>query len=62
MATRFNLGQRVNTPLGKATIDTLPYNEESNTYGVWLDNAYYFCGVTAQHWLALNEDKLTPIN
>lgn len=37
MDYKFQINQRVKTPLGEGLIDALPYNEESDVYGVWLD-------------------------
>ncbi len=37
MNYKFQINQRVKTPLGEGLIDALPYNEESDVYGVWLD-------------------------
>lgn len=67
MATRFNLGQRVNTPYGTGIIDVLPYNEQSTVYIIWLDKAAVIPiskdGTTVtDRMITLDAKYLQPIN
>ncbi len=57
---KFQLGQRVRTPLGDGEIDTLPFNHEVNKYGVWLDKPF-FRGIHPEHLLIIHESKITAL-
>lgn len=65
MANRkFQLDQRVSTPLGEGVIDTMPYNDESDVYGVWLDKPEFHetsHGVVPLHWQPIPEKYITAI-
>ena len=53
MAHMFQLGQRVNTPLGPGVIDAMPYNDTTHVYGVWLDKPQVIetsHGVVLERW------------
>lgn len=53
MAHKFQLNQRVSTPIGDGVIDTMPYNEDSDVYGVWLDKPRVIetsCGAITNQW------------
>ena len=64
MANRkFQLDQRVRTPLGDGTIDTMPYCEETDVYGVWLDRPHInTAGVNEGHWQPVSEEQIEVIN
>ena len=55
---KFHQGQRVITPLGAGEIDTMPYNEETLNYGVWLDRPF-FRGTRPENFLVIHESKIT---
>ena len=62
MAHKFQLDQRVSTPIGDGVIDTMPYNEESDVYGVWLDKPYIDSeGVNEGHWKPVPEKYIKAI-
>lgn len=59
---KFQLNQRVSTPLGEGVIDTMPYNDESDVYGVWLDKPYINEGGENEgHWKPIPEKYITAI-
>lgn len=61
---KFRLKQRVNTPLGEGTIDTMPYNDTTGVYGVWLDKPIMHetsKGVVALHWEPIPEKYITAL-
>ena len=62
MAYKFQLNQRVSTPIGDGVIDTMPYNEDSDVYGVWLDRPYInTAGVNEGHWNPVPEKFIKAI-
>ena len=62
MEHKFQLNQRVRTPIGDGIIDTMPYNAESDTYGVWLDKPYINDeGENEGHWKPIPERVITAI-
>ena len=62
MAHKFQLDQRVSTPIGDGVIDTMPYNEESDVYGVWLDKPYIDSeGVNEGYWKPVPEKYIKAI-
>ena len=54
---KYQLGQRVKTPLGAGEIDILPYNKESKRYGVWLDRPFRR-GDRMEHLLIIEEKDI----
>lgn len=59
---KFKLNQRVNTPIGEGVIDTMPYNETTGVYGIWLDKPYYNNGgVNEGHWKPVLEKHITAL-
>lgn len=59
---KFQLGQRVSTPIGDGEIDTMPYNETTGVYGVWLDKPYINDdGVNEGQWIPVPEKYITAI-
>ena len=60
---KFQLGQRVSTPLGKGEIGAIPFNYEVNKYGVWLDKQFFpFPEITQpEHFLVIHESKITAL-
>ena len=64
MAHKFKLDQRVSTPIGDGVIDTMPYNEESDVYGVWLNRPIIHetsHGVVPLHWKPVPEKYIKAI-
>ena len=64
MAHKFKLDQRVSTPIGDGVIDTMPYNEESDVYGVWLNRPIMHetsHGVVPLHWKPMPEKYIKAI-
>ena len=64
MAKKFQLDQRVSTPIGDGVIDTMPYNEDSDVYGVWLDKPIMHetsHGVVPLHWKPVPEKYIKAI-
>ena len=64
MAHKFKLDQRVSTPLGDGVINTMPYNEESDVYGVWLNRPIIHetsHGVVPLHWKPMPEKYIKAI-
>jgi len=62
MADKFQLNQRVNTPLGPGVIDTMPYNDTTHVYGVWLDKPRVIetsHGVVLNRWEPIHEKQIT---
>ncbi len=59
---KFQLNQRVRTPIGDGVIDTMPYNETTGVYGVWLDKPYINDGGENEgHWKPVPEKYITAI-
>ena len=64
MAHKFQLDQRVSTQIGDGVIDTMPYNEDSDVYGVWLDKPIMHetsHGVVPLHWKPVPEKYIKAI-
>lgn len=64
MAHKFQLDQRVSTPIGDGVIDTMPYNEDSDVYGVWLNRPIMHetsHGVVPLHWKPVPEKFIKAI-
>ena len=59
MTRKYNIGDRVTTPVGAGEIECLPYNDESTTYAVWLDRPFAR-GTHLEHFLAIDEEKIKP--
>lgn len=65
MTRKFQLNQRVSTPFGDGVIDTMPYNEDSDVYGVWLDKPRVIetsCGAITNQWEPIFERCITAMN
>ena len=59
---KFQLEQRVSTPIGEGMIETMPYNETTGVYGVWLDKPYINDGgVNEGHWIPVPEKYITAL-
>lgn len=57
---KFQLNQRVRTTIGDGVIETMPYNETTGVYGVWLDKPYINeDGVNEGHWIPVPEKYIT---
>ena len=61
MTRKYNIGDRVSTPLGTGEIECLPCNDESATYAVWLDRPFAR-GIRLEHFLAIDEKDIKPEN
>ena len=64
MAHKFQIDQRVSTPIGDGVIDTMPYNEDSDVYGVWLNRPIMHetsHGVVPLHWKPIPEKYIKAI-
>lgn len=63
MANRkFQLDQRISTSIGDGVIATMPYNETTDVYGVWLDKPYINDdGVNEGQWIPVPEKYITAI-
>ena len=62
MKRKFQLNQRVSTPIGDGVIDTMPYCATTDTYGVWLDKPYIDDeGVNEGHWKPVPEKYITAL-
>lgn len=62
MTNKFQLDQRVNTPLGPGVIDAMPYNDTTHVYGVWLDKPQVIetsHGVVLERWEPILEKHIT---
>lgn len=58
---KFQLDQRVHTPMGDGVVVTMPYNDLSDTYIVWLDKPYVALGTQLTHEFVCEERKMTAI-
>ena len=64
MKHKFQIDQRVSTPLGDGVIDALPYSEDSDVYGVWLDIPQVIetsSGAISNQWAPIPERKIKAI-
>lgn len=61
MKRKYQLNQRVRTPLGDGMIVTMPYNDVSDAYIVWLDKPYVALGVRLTHEFVCEEGKMTAL-
>lgn len=61
MSYKFQLNQRVKTPMGDGVIDTLPYNEISDAYIVYLDKPYNALGCRMQHEFVCEEKYIAAL-
>lgn len=64
MTRKFQLNQRVRTPMGDGVIDTMPYNDTTGVYGVWLDRPVIHetsTGVVPLHWEPVPEKYITAL-
>ena len=63
---KYELGQRVIVErYGAGSIDALPYNSESNTYGVWLDKPEVIetsHGTVLNQLVAVSERYISSVN
>lgn len=64
MVYKFKLNEHVNTPKGSGIIDTMPYNNESKVYGVWLDKPEIVetsKGTALNRWMPVHEDQISLV-
>ena len=64
MAHKYKIDQRVNTPKGSGIIDTMPYNNETKVYGVWLDKPEIIetsKGSVLNRWVPVHEDQISLV-
>lgn len=61
MERKYQLNQRVRTPMGDGTIVAMPYNDVSDAYIVWLDKPYVALGVRQTHEFVCEEGKMTAL-
>jgi hypothetical protein len=64
MKHKYQLNQRVRTPIGDGAIVTMPYNAEADVYGVWLDRPIMHetsSRVIPLHWKPVSEKYITAL-